>query len=248
MTKFRINAARAIFLFASVSLTLCYVPSGAAQNAHKSAEVRHIDAQSRRLTIIRTGYSFAAPDSARIEVPYALFADADEQVQAKLRALGKTLEGVMAPYDTSGNSVSVGNVQAGQSYAGGKQIHSLTGNMLVTVRRISALKSVVENVGKSSPNPLVVHLDVTKPEVFQQSVRNAKLNAIAEARKDADVLASAAGTRIIGVWELNDGETRRAEQTTILADRSGAFVIPALIPVHSAQVTIVYEIAPGMKR
>lgn len=248
MSIYRINATLAFDLFVCIAMASCNLPSGAAQNVRKPAEARHIDAQSRRLTIVRTGYSFAPPDSARIEVPYALVADTDEQVQGKLKALGKTLEGVMAPLEPTGNSVSVGNLQAGQSYTGGKQIHSLTGNMVITVRKISALKSVVEIVGKSSPNPLMLHLDITKPEVFQQSVRNAKLNAISEARKDADVLASAAGTKIIGVWELNDGETRRAEQTTVLADRSGTFVIPALIPVHSAQVTIVYEIAPGMKR
>ncbi len=207
--------------------------------------VKTSHAQARRMTIVRTGYGRAKPDSATIEVPYQVEGVSLEEVEKKQRDLKQQLETAVKPFDTKSGTVYGSGGQSGQVYRDGKTLTNYTGSFNVYVRDLTRFKLLLGELSKRTTFSLSVRCKVENIAAVQSAMSRAQLNAVAAARRRADVLAKAAGTRIVGIWELNEGEFTVVSPTEIPFRKPAECEIPTEIDVASAQITIVFELAPS---
>ena len=217
-------------------------------HADKPKPVRpiHSEAQARRLTIVRVGYGMAKPDAATIDVPFKVEGETSDAVTNKQNELLRSVGKALLPYDVTRDSVYITSGRSGQATSNGRLVSTYEGIYSVSVRDLSRLKAIVSEVGKSAGQPPNVKYHVTDVRVLEAARNRSQLTAIANARWGADMLAKAAGTHVIGIWELNEGEVKGLEPTAAAVKLNEDVAVPREIPVISAQITIVFEMAPSL--
>ena len=212
----------------------------------RTAGIRVGEAQARRMTIVRVGYGRAKPNSATIDVPFKVEDETWEGIEKKRNALQVSLQKALEPYDLTGRSVDLASGQSGQTQRDSRRTTTYEGSFAVFVRDVSHLRAILARLNKGMSTPLTVRYRVVDAQAMAAARKSAQLDAIAEARREADILAKAAGTRIIGIWELNEGEVKPIEAQPIPSSLPEQAAVPREIDVISAQITIVFEMAPAL--
>lgn len=198
----------------------------------------------RCITLTRIGRGQAHPDQLTIDFPFTLQGESWAEVDKKHDLLQADWQGAIAPYGSSANTVSIPSLQKGGTVQGGKPIPCETGIVCVSVRDLSHWKELLLALAKRSATPLVLNYHVTEGEALRSAMEQAQKSAILQARKDADRLASIAGTRVVGVQVIREGCIRNAPSTASIFEKSGDNLIPPEIPAMDAEITVTFELAP----
>jgi hypothetical protein len=193
-------------------------------------------------------YANAKPDGATVEVPTLVEGETWELMQEKQAALSRALQAIVKPFDPTGYTVPGFNGHSDQAYHGDKKFPTMVGRFSIPVRDLTRLAEVIPQIEKLGTGPVFLKYYVGDRVVNEKAWQQAQSNAIAEARRNADRLAAAAGTKIVGVLEIREEGIHAADPTYGEYSKDKPLVIPSEIPVYDACVSIIYELASSTER
>ncbi len=245
LTLFRLAGTLALATLAAAQVNAAPTSRNTEKSGASKSE-KTSQAQVRRMTIVRTGWYRAKPDSATIEVPYQVEGISWEEVEKKRKEMKLMFEAAVKQYDSKSGAVNESDGHSGQVFRDGKTLTNYTGNFAVYVRDLTRFKPLLIELSKRTTSYLTVRCNVANIATTQSAFSRAQINAIEAARWQADRLAKAAGTRIVGVWELHEGEFKVVSSTEVPFSTVADCELPMEVDVASAEITIVFEMAPSL--
>ena len=197
----------------------------------------------RSLKITRTGGAYARPTTAYITFPFITEGADWMESKKQEEALLETYKKIVASFDPMPNRVFVQQSQSGQTYRDNKPISTYTGTIRVCVRNLALLKPIGKAIAKVTSQGLSVeyfHEVGVKMHEYEAQSQQAAIRA---ARKQADFLAKAAGTRIVGVLAIREGQIQEAPPTLDEAYTPEQWKTPAQVLVAFSDVCVDFELA-----
>lgn len=212
-------------------------------------QIGRAPAERDTITITGEGEVSAAPDVAQIDI--GLFTEGSDvpQIQqanaAKVNAIIAAMKGLgiaEADMQTSNYSIS-----PRYQYDEGKQTiigYTVSQNLSVKVRDLSRIGSVLAKAGELGANQVSgVTFTIDDPSELEQQAR---IEALAEARRKADQLAAALGVRIVRVVSFSESSGGLPPPIPIArgleaADAVAPDIRPGSLDVTS-QVSVTFEI------
>lgn len=189
-------------VIAAGAILMCAVGSGLAQTD-----------PGRVLVVEGTGEAAAVPDMARITLGVVITDQNASTALAEVsRAVQRTLNELaragIEPRDIQTSGVSVQPLYDNGRLTSGVNSPRIKGfearnSLRVTVRELETLGAVLDDLVRSGANQVSgVQFDVAVPAPL---LDQARINAVAEAQRKADVLAKAAGVTLGPLLELREG-------------------------------------------
>jgi uncharacterized protein len=213
---------------------------------------------ARRLTVTGQGEIKVRPDKADItigvvtenkssQVAAKENAEESQRVQTAVKKLG------IAEKDIQTVNYSVQPVidynkpnERGKPTITGYRVYN---QVRITIRDLPKMGDILDAATQAGSNNIEgISLGLEDSTAQEDSALE---KAIREAKRKADRMAQAAGTRILGIYELNEGTNVRP--IPMMYGRGGAVAEAAATPIQpgeltvSATVTIVYEIERTMR-
>jgi len=111
----------------------------------------------------------------------------------------------------------------------------------VYVRDLSRWKEILTAVVSSRDR--TVSYGVRDLTALQRATDQAQQSAVTQAKQSADRLAGLAGTRVVGILEIQEGTITRAEPFLQSSAKANDGRIPEETTLLSAEITITFELA-----
>jgi hypothetical protein len=205
------------------------------------------DAPAAMITVTGTGTVDAAPDMATLSIGVTT---QDDTAAAALAANSATVEAVIARLAAAGvaagdmqtNNLSVSPNWTGYDSASPRISGYVATNVVaVRVRGLERLGAVVDAAVADGANTLNgLTFGLAEPEPVLDAAR---LAAVADARRKAELLAQAAGVTLGPVRAVSEGASGPAPEPMFRAEASAVPVMGGEIGL-SASVTMTFEILP----
>lgn len=214
----------------------------------------HNTSRPPSITVIGTGEAQSRPDVASVTVGVvtqgksaqetsAENANVTQQVAAAVRKAG------VAENDVQTSGYSVQPLYKNNNYTEGIVGYSVTNNVRATVRKLNSIGDVIDAAIKAGANNVQgVAFGLEKRETAEDAALG---EAVANARHKADVIAKAAGLRIVGVREISAAPREQPRPMMESFARAGMASSTPVSPGEltiSAQVTAVYEVSQANRR
>jgi uncharacterized protein len=214
---------------------------------------------ARRLTVTGQGEVKAKPDKADITIG-VVTENKSSQVAAKENAeASKRVHDTVKKLGIADKDIQTVNysVQPLMVYPGQgepRRKPEITGyrvynQVRVTVRDLPKMGDILDAATQAGSNTIEgIALGLQDPTANEDMALE---KAVREARRKADRMAMTAGTRILGVYEINEGTNVRP--IPVMYGRAGAAAEDAATPIQpgeltvTATVTIVYEIERAIR-
>jgi uncharacterized protein YggE len=236
---------------------LCALLGGFAMNTAAAQEAPPPKAESNTLSVSGSGDAKANPDVAYVTLGVVA---QGKRAQEAAKANAASTQKVMEALKTMGiadKDIQTANYSVQPLYENRPNRepvivgYQVSNQVQATIRKLDTVGSLIDaalDAGANNVQGVSFGLEArAKPE------SEALQEAVKDARRKADVLAKAAGVRIIGVLRIQEGASFRpvpmAEMAVLRAGVGGAPtpISPGELTVH-ANVTIVYTIAPEPNR
>lgn len=239
MSHLNLRAAASVLWLAAI------LPAVTLSSA-KAEEVR----MPRTVTVSATGQAFAEPDLARVQTGVVSEAGtAREALSANNAAMTQLIAGLKE------NGIEAKDIQTSGFHLNPRYTHpgdgqpplidgyQATNNVEVTVRKLDTLGTVLDKLVTLGANQMNgIAFDVTAAETLRDAARK---NAIANARRRAELFAEAAGAKVGKVVTINEGGVSEPRPYLASARMSAA---PDHVPVERGQqaldanVTVTWEL------
>ena len=215
------------------------------------AAAQEIAPETGRLSVTGSGEAAAAPDMATLTIGVSERADTAAAAMDATSAVTARLLERLAEFGVASRDVQTGSLSLNPVYAepdGPRQAPEIAGfeagNMLtVRLREIDRVGAALAALLDDGANALHgIAFSVADPEPL---LNEARRRAVADARARAELYAEAAGVGLGPLVELR-GETGRPPHPMPMAEMRMAASVPVAggETGYSAEVTLVYEIAP----
>ena len=242
--------------FAMILVIIAFALAGEASSHRAEAQDENLRRMANTLTVTGSGESNTAPDIAYVSVGVVTTGKkAQDAAQANAAATTKVVDALrrigIAEKDvqTSGYSVNPNYEPQPRANEGPRIIgYMVSNNVRATVRKTADVGKVIDAALEAGANN--VHGVSFGLDARDKAEGEALTAAVTEARRKADTLARAAGVRITGVVQLQEGAVYRPMPMMETAMfRAGARdaatpISPGELTV-SANVTVVYAITSG---
>ena len=208
------------------------------------------------ITVVGEGVVRARPDMAVVSIGVVTEAPrAADALSQNSRAMSDTIatakEGGIAPRDIETDHISL-NPQYSYPKPGAREVRTLTGyeasnGVTIRVRAFDKLGELLDRLVSSGANRIRgIALTLADPEPLQDGAR---AEAMKNARRKAELLADAAGVRIVRLFSATEQYTQpprpmmRMAASAPAAERAAVPVEAGEQEIH-ARVSAVFEIAP----
>jgi uncharacterized protein YggE len=207
------------------------------------------------ITVLGSGESHARPDVGFVSVGVvndgktaqetsAENAKQTQQVVAALRKAG------VAEKDIQTSGYSVQPIYKNNDYSQGIAGYRVSNNVRAIARKLNTLGSLIDIALEAGANNVQgVGFGLEKRQGAEDE---ALIEAVADARRKAEIIARAAGLRIVGVREISAAPNQGPRPMMAMESFRGGMA--AATPIQpgeldiSAQVTAVFDIAPAARR
>lgn len=205
------------------------------------------------LTVTGEGTAAAVPDvlvinvgvSTRGETPAEALASNSTQMQSVIDAV---LGAGIAETDVSTSGFYISPIYDDQRYAEGNQTPRILGyevgnQVTIRVRDVATSSDILDGVVAAGANQINgISFEIADPQPLQDA---AMRDAIADARRQAELMADAAGMRIVGILSINS--SNGAPQPMYDAVQFARSATPIMTGQQSisASATLTFEIVPA---
>jgi uncharacterized protein YggE len=257
--RYRIHAVRlraALGLIALLTLPLC---SARAQDSESNLRTGRI--VQRRLTVTGQGKVRVPPDKADITIGVVTEDRSSKSAANANAAVSQQVQSAMIRLGIAKQDIRTLNYSVQPVYAAAPihpenarrppsiQGYRVSNQVRVTVRHLTRIGDILDAATSAGSNTIESISFGLDDETAAEDAALRK--AVADARRKADEIAGAAGVRIEGVYELNEGAVHRPypiaySRAAFGAENAATPVQPGESTV-TAEVTIVYKMSDGVQ-
>lgn len=213
---------------------------------------------ARRLTVTGQGDVKAQPDQAEITLGVVTEDPASKAAAAANAAAAQKIQSAVLGLGIAKRDIQTTNYSVQPIYTPEQTgpngtprptaitSYRVTNQVRITVRDLSRLGEIIDAATAAGSNSVDnIAFGMQDPTVLE---RQALRKAVANARDKADQIAAAAGVRIVGIYELNEGGIQRPYPMAFsrAAESAPTPINPGETTV-TATVTIVYEMNDGLR-
>ncbi len=245
-------------LVLSLALITCGAlapPSAGARDVWKNVVTQHIT--PRRLTVTGQGEVKIIPDKAEITIGVVTEDPSSKSAANANAAASEKVQSAMILAGVQKRDIQTINYSVQPIY-GPEQTgpdgvrrpptivdYRVANQVRITARDLARLSDVIDAATVAGSNTID---GIVFAREDQAAAENEALKrAVRNARSKADLIAATAGVRIVGVFELNEGQVQRPIPMTYSRAAMASTPINSGELSVSATVTIVYEMSSTMK-